>query len=81
MYYELTEEQKVDLVDNIIVNDGFDIGYMEFTVIFCEITENISGFECLNQTEYDKLLDEFWILYEKKRNDYHTQPGIMFKDL
>lgn len=81
MYHKLTDDQKDRLVDSIIENDGLLVGYMEFTAIYFEITENIAGFELMTQSEYDELLDHLWNLYEKKRNDYHLEPGMMFKDL
>ena len=81
MYHKLTEELKERLVNSIIENDGLLVGYMEFTAIYFEITENIAGFELMTQSEYDELLEELWNLYEQKRNDFHGQPGMIFNNL
>ena len=81
MYNELTEDQKDVLVESIIENEGYFVGYMEFTAIYYEITENSNRYVFMTQSEYDELLEELWTLYEQKRNNFHGQPGIIFNNL
>lgn len=81
MYYKLTNEQKDVLVESIIEKDGLLVSYMEFSAIYFEITETSNRFYFMTQPEYDQLLDELWNLYEQKRNDSHSQPGIIFNNL
>ena len=81
MYYELTGDQKDILVESLIEKKGYFVDYMEFTAIYFEITETSNRFDYMTQTEYDKLLDELWDLYEQKRNEFHGQPGMIFNNL
>lgn len=81
MYYELTEIQKVNLVDIIIENESYYLGYLEFTVVIAEITENIAGMELLSQKEYDDLILELWDIFETKRNKEFSQLSRMIEDM
>lgn len=81
MDHKPTEEHKIKLIDFVIENDGYDLGYIEFTVCVCEITENITGIELQSQFENDELVEELWCIYETKRNIHFSHSSRMFLDM
>ena len=61
----LTTEQERDLVNFIIEDFGVDLDKEAFVDCCLQMFEDISGFECLSDTEIRSITNQLWSIYVK----------------
>lgn len=61
----LTTEQELDLVKFIIEDFGVDLDKDKFVECCLQMFEDISGFECLSDTETRSITNRLWSNYVK----------------